>query len=66
MKTARYRFASAIEALLEWGGMKREIICLVIGGISLLFSLFDPISLPFDPAWLAIILCGVPIRRSWV
>ena len=61
MKTARYRFASAIEALLEWGGMKREIICLVIGGISLLFSLFDPISLPFDPAWLAIILCGVPI-----
>ena len=61
MKTARYRFASAIEELLEWGGMKREIICLVIGGISLLFSLFDPISLPFDPAWLAIILCGVPI-----
>ena len=61
MKTARYRFASAIEALLEWGGMKREIICLVIGGISLLFSLFDPISLPFDPAWLAIILCGLPI-----
>lgn len=61
MKTARYRFASAIETLLEWGGMKREIICLVIGGISLLFSLFDPISLPFDPAWLAIILCGVPI-----
>lgn len=61
MKKARDKFASAIEALLEWGGMKREIICLVIGGISLLFSLFDPISLPFDPAWLAIILCGVPI-----
>ena len=61
MKKARDKFASAIEALLEWGGMKREIICLVVGGISLLFSLFDPISLPFDPAWLAIILCGVPI-----
>ena len=61
MKKARDKFASAIEALLEWGGMKREIICLVIGGISLLFSLFDPISLPFDPAWLAIIFCGVPI-----
>ena len=61
MKKARDKFASAIEALLEWGGMKREIICLVIGGISLIFSLFDPISLPFDPAWLAIILCGVPI-----
>ena len=61
MKKARDKFASAIEALLEWGGMKREIICLVIGGISLLFSLFDPISLPFDPAWLAIILCGLPI-----
>lgn len=61
MKKARDKFASAIEALLEWGGMKREIICLAIGGISLLFSLFDPISLPFDPAWLAIILCGLPI-----
>ena len=43
MKKARDKFASAIEELLEWGGMKREIICLVIGGISLLFSLFDAI-----------------------
>ena len=61
MKTARDRFASAIEAFLDLGGMKREIVCLVIGGISLLVSLFDLIPLPFDAAWAAIILCGVPI-----
>ncbi len=61
MRTARDKFASAIEAFLEWGGMKREVVCLVIGGISLIISLFDLLPLPFDAAWAAIILCGVPI-----
>ena len=61
MKNARDKFASAIEALLGWGGTRREVICLVIGGISLLISLFDLVPLPFDAAWAAIILCGVPI-----
>ena len=61
MKTARDKFASAVEALLDWGGLKREITCLIIGGISLLVSLFDILPLPFDAAWAAIILCGVPI-----
>ena len=61
MKNARDKFASAIEALLGWGGTKREVICLVIGGLSLLISLFDLVPLPFDAAWAAIILCGVPI-----
>ena len=61
MKNARDKFASAIEALLGWGGTRREVICLVIGGLSLLISLFDLVPLPFDAAWAAIILCGVPI-----
>lgn len=61
MKTAHDKFASAVEALLDWGGLKREITCLIIGGISLLVSLFDILPLPFDAAWAAIILCGVPI-----
>ena len=30
-----------LEAFLEWGGIKREIICLVLGGISLIISIFD-------------------------
>ncbi len=50
-----------LESLLEWGGVRRDIIFLVIGGISLLISIFDLLPLPFDPAWIAIILCGVPI-----
>lgn len=50
-----------IETVLEWGGIKKDIVLLVIGGISLIISIFDLIPLPFDVAWVAIILCGVPI-----
>ena len=41
--------------------MKKDIIFLVLGGVSLIISLFDLLPLPFDAAWVAIILCGVPI-----
>ena len=51
------RIMEKLETLLEWGGLKKEIILLVISGISLLLSLFH-IPLPFS---IAIILCGVPI-----
>lgn len=44
-----------------FSGTKREIILLLISGISLLISLFRESSLPFGPAWVSIILCGVPI-----
>ena len=51
-----------LEALLEWGGVKKDVVCLVLGGISLLVSIFELApGLPFDAAWVAIILCGVPI-----
>ncbi len=50
-----------LEELLEVGGTKKDIVCLVLGGISLLISLFAPDLLPFDAAWIAVILCGVPI-----
>ena len=49
------------ESLMEWGGMKKDVILLIISGISLVISIFDLIPLPFDAAWAAIILCGVPI-----
>lgn len=54
------RIMEKLETLLEWGGLKKEIILLVISGISLLLSLFH-IPLPFSIACVAIILCGVPI-----
>ena len=50
-----------LEDLLEWGGTLKDIICLVLGGASLAVSLFDLVPLPFDAAWIAIILCGLPI-----
>ena len=50
-----------LEAFLELGGTKKEIALLIISGLSLLASIFDLIPMPFDPAWIAIILCGIPI-----
>lgn len=50
-----------IEAFLAWGGLKKDIACLAAGGLSLIVSIFDLIPLPFDAAWAAIVLCGVPI-----
>ena len=50
-----------LEKLLEWGGTRKEIVLLVISAVALVLSLVDVLPLPFDPAWVAIILCGVPI-----
>ena len=50
-----------LEELLEWGGMKRDILFLAVSGIALLISIFDLLPLPFDAAWIAIIFCGIPI-----
>ena len=49
------------ESVMELGGTKKDIVFLVLGGLSLIISIFDLIPLPFDAAWVAIILCGVPI-----
>ena len=61
MKKLMYR----LEELLEVGGIKKDIILLVLGGISLVLSLANSrwhfLHLPFDIAWVAIILCGIPI-----
>ena len=50
-----------LEELMKRGGIKKEIVLLVIGGISLLCSLFVPNPFPFDYAWIAILVNGVPI-----
>ena len=49
------------ETFLHFGGIKKDIAFLVLGGLSLIVSLFDLIPLPFDAAWVAILLCGAPI-----
>lgn len=50
-----------VENFMELGGMKKDIGFLIISGIALLISIFDLVPLPFDVAWVAIILCGIPI-----
>lgn len=55
------KVADWIEKLNEWGGTRRDIAFLVVSGIALLISIFGGLDLPVDPAWVAILLCGVPI-----
>ena len=50
-----------LEEILEMGGVKKDIILLAVSATALLMSIFDIGVLPFDPAWIAIILCGIPI-----
>lgn len=54
-------FMKKLEAVMELGGTKRDIVFLAISGVALLCSILDIVKLPFDPAWVAIILCGLPI-----
>lgn len=50
-----------LERLLELGGMKKDIVFLTLSGIAVICSLLKLKPFPFDPAWIAIILCGIPI-----
>jgi heavy metal translocating P-type ATPase len=49
-----------LEEFLEWGGVKRNVVCLLVSAVALACSLLFP-DLPVNPAWIAIILCGIPI-----
>ena len=52
----------SLERFLEWGGVRRELVCLALSGLALLASLLDWLpGLPVDAAWAAILLCGIPI-----
>ena len=50
-----------LEDFLELGGTRKDIVLLAISGVALVVSIFDLIPLPFDAAWIAVILCGIPI-----
>ena len=54
-------FCEKLEHLLELGGTKKDIALLVLSGAALLLSMLGIQPLPFNIAWVAIILCGVPI-----
>lgn len=52
---------SKLEDFLEFGGTKKKIIFLVLSGIALVLSMVGALPGRIDIAWIAIILCGVPI-----
>ena len=56
-----HKLIRGTEKMLEFGGIKKDILFLVLSGIALVISIFDLLPLPFDAAWIAILLCGIPI-----
>ena len=46
---------------MDFGGIKKDIAFLSISGASLLLSISGWIKAPFNLAWIAVILCGIPI-----
>lgn len=56
-------FFEKLEQIGEWGGTRRDILFLVLGGLSLAVSLLNGrmFHLPFESAWIAVVLCGTPI-----
>lgn len=50
-----------LEQLLELGGIKKDVTFLAISGIAVICSLLKWNPLPFDMAWVTIVLCGIPI-----
>ncbi len=55
------RAIERLEHILELGGVKKDITLLVISGIAVVCSLLKFQPFPFDMAWIAIVLCGLPI-----
>lgn len=53
--------AEKTEYILGLGGIKKDIAFLVVSALALLASIFEPFPLPFNPAWIAVVLCGIPI-----
>jgi Cu+-exporting ATPase len=45
-------------------GTKRTVLFLTVSAVSLLISFFHLFTIPFDLAWAAIILCGLPIIKG--
>lgn len=55
------RLFDKLDDFLEWGGIKKQLVLLGISMISLILSFFKLVDTPVDPAWIAIILCGIPV-----
>ena len=50
-----------LERLLAKGGTRKDIAFIIVSAAALVASFAAPGALPVDPAWVAVLLCGVPI-----
>ena len=55
------RAMAKLEDLLERGGIRKDVALLAVSGVAVVCSLLKFRPFPFDMAWIAIALCGVPI-----
>mgnify|MGYP004660509219 CR=1 FL=1 len=55
------RVMEKLEAFMALGGIKKDIAFLAISGVAVVCSLLKIQPFPFDMAWVAIVLCGLPI-----
>ena len=61
MRSFREKMAAPLQRLLELGNTRTDIFLLVLSGMAVVCSLAGIQPFPFDIAWVAIVLCGVPI-----
>ena len=50
-----------LKNILQNEELRMQLACIAISGAALLASMLDIRPLTFDLAWLAVVLCGVPI-----
>ena len=56
------KIAEQVDSILDWGGLRKQIVLLTVSGAALLGSLFNLFPhAPFDLSWIAIVLCGIPL-----
>ncbi len=65
MKKIINKIAEKVEWFMDLGGIKKEIAFLCISGVAVILSLLNQKlgfwNLPFDLAWVSVVLCGLPI-----
>ena len=55
------KWMERLETLMELGGIKKDIALLAVSGAAIACSLLQFRPFGFDMAWIAIVLCGLPI-----
>ena len=55
------KFFRKLEHIMEIGGIKKDLVLLAVSAVCVILSLFGLTPKAFDIAWIAVVLCGLPI-----